>query len=159
LVAWTCSSLAHFGRNANCPAESDDRESTVGYHAADHALRYLPVFGHLLEEIPAGGRLLASRLKEVAPAAIGISRGRWNNVRALLRAALNLVKPISPGRHRNDLLPEWTLADLLAFLTTVNLPERKRQELASAIRTAARAFGRSLVFSRSRRRLIHDRDR
>jgi hypothetical protein len=46
-------------------------------------------------------------LKEVAPAAIGISRGRWNNVRALLRAALAFIQPISPGRHQNDLLPEW----------------------------------------------------
>jgi integrase len=59
------------------------------------------------ENIPAEARLLASRLKAVAPAAIGISRGRWNNVRALLRAALALIQPISPGRHRNDLLPEW----------------------------------------------------
>ena len=37
------------------------------------------------------------RLKEVSPAAIGISRGRWNNVRALPRAALALVQPISPA--------------------------------------------------------------
>jgi hypothetical protein len=59
------------------------------------------------EDIPAEARLLASRLKEVVPAAIGISRGRWNNVRALLRAALALIQPISPGRHRNGLLPEW----------------------------------------------------
>src|ERR1700732_861301 len=63
--------------------------------------------GRSPEIIPADGRLLASRLKEVAPAAIGISRGRWNNVRALLRTALALVQPISPGRNRNDLLPEW----------------------------------------------------
>jgi hypothetical protein len=63
--------------------------------------------GRSPEIIPADGRLLASRLKEVAPAAIGISHGRWNNVRALLRTALALVQPISPGRHRNDLSPEW----------------------------------------------------
>src|ERR1700730_16514613 len=63
--------------------------------------------GRSPESIPAEARLLASRLKEVAPAAIGISRGRWNNVRALLRAALALIQPISPGRHRNDLLSEW----------------------------------------------------
>ena len=59
------------------------------------------------ENVPADARLLASRLKDVAPAAIGISQGRWNNVRALLRTALTLTQPISPGRHRNDLLPEW----------------------------------------------------
>jgi site-specific recombinase XerD len=63
--------------------------------------------GRSPEIIPADGRLLANRMKEVAPAAIGISRGRWNNVRALLRTALALVQPISPGRHRNDLSPEW----------------------------------------------------
>ena len=63
--------------------------------------------GRPLQEIPADGRLLASRLKEVNPAAIGISRGRWNNVRCLLRTALALIQPISPGRHRNVLLPEW----------------------------------------------------
>ena len=70
--------------------------------------------GRLPETIPADGRLLAGRLKEVAPAAIGISRGRWNNIRSLLRTALALVQPISPGRNRNDLLPEWlALSDKL----------------------------------------------
>jgi integrase len=64
-------------------------------------------FGRSPENVPADGRLLASRLKDVAPAAIGISRGRWNNVRSLLRTALTLLQPISPGRNRNDLLPEW----------------------------------------------------
>jgi integrase len=63
--------------------------------------------GRSPEDIPADGRLLASRLKDVAPAAISISRGRWNNVRSLFRTALALVQPISPGRNRNDLSPEW----------------------------------------------------
>ena len=63
--------------------------------------------GQSPHNIPADGRLLASRLKEIAPAAIGISRGRWNNIRSLLRTALALIQPISPGRNRNDLLPEW----------------------------------------------------
>src|SRR5436190_13376188 len=63
--------------------------------------------GRSPEDIPADGRLLANRLKDVAPAAIGISRGRWNNVRSLFRTALALVQPISPGQNRNDLSPEW----------------------------------------------------
>jgi hypothetical protein len=63
--------------------------------------------GRMPENIPADGRLLANRLKDIAPAAAGISRGRWNNVRCLLRTSLALVQPISPGRHRNDLSPEW----------------------------------------------------
>jgi integrase len=59
------------------------------------------------ENIPADVRLLAPRLKEVAPVAIGISRGRWNNIRSLLRAALAFTQPISPGRNRNHLSAEW----------------------------------------------------
>jgi hypothetical protein len=59
------------------------------------------------EDLPADGRLLANRLKDVAPAAIGISRGRWNNVLSLLRTALAVFQPISPGRNQNDLSPEW----------------------------------------------------
>jgi integrase len=59
------------------------------------------------EDIPADARFLANRLKDVAPAALGISRGRWNNVRSLVRTTLTFVQPISPGRNRNDLLPEW----------------------------------------------------
>ena len=63
--------------------------------------------GRPQEEIPANGRLLASRLKDVSPAAIGISTGRWNNVRSLLRNALSFIEPIPPGRNRNDLSAEW----------------------------------------------------
>jgi hypothetical protein len=63
--------------------------------------------GRSPENTPANGRLLADRLKCVGPTAIGISRGRWNNVRCLLRTALALIQPISPGRNRNDLSPEW----------------------------------------------------
>jgi integrase len=67
-----------------------------------------------IERIPAHPRLLANRLSEVAPRACGISPARWNNVRALARAALALVQPISPGRQRNLLSPAWKrLADRL----------------------------------------------
>jgi hypothetical protein len=63
--------------------------------------------GRSPEDLPADGRLLANRLKEVAPVAIGISRLRWNNVRSLVRTALTFVQPVSPGRHQNDLSLEW----------------------------------------------------
>jgi hypothetical protein len=56
--------------------------------------------GRSPDNIPADGRLLASRLKEVAPAAAGISAGRWTNVRSLLRTSLAIIQPISPGRNR-----------------------------------------------------------
>lgn len=41
------------------------------------------------------------------PAALGLSRGRWANCLSLLRAALGLVTPTAPGRHRTRLSPAW----------------------------------------------------
>jgi len=63
--------------------------------------------GRRLEEVPADPRLLANRLAEVAPVAIGLSRGRWSNVKSLLRAAMSLVREMSPGRHLTPLSPSW----------------------------------------------------
>ncbi|WP_431267672.1 hypothetical protein [Dankookia sp. P2] len=57
--------------------------------------------------IPLDPRLLVARLAEIAPAAHGLSRGRWNNIRSLLRAALDLAEPMMPGRHLEDLMPAW----------------------------------------------------
>ena len=62
-----------------------------------------------LERIPAIPRLLAIQLSDVAPRAAGISQARWNNVRALARAAIALVRPVSPGRQLNELSPAWKL--------------------------------------------------
>ena len=59
------------------------------------------------EQIPADPRLLARRLAEIAPQALGFSKPRWNNVRSLLRAALDLVTTVSPGRHLTPLTPAW----------------------------------------------------
>ena len=63
--------------------------------------------GKPLERIPARPRLLAERLKLIAPGAIGISRRRLNNVRSLTQASLMLLQPMAPGRHVNKLLPGW----------------------------------------------------
>src|SRR4051794_36609824 len=60
-----------------------------------------------LEQVPAHPRLLAARLGEIAPAAHGLSRGRWNNLRSLLGKALALVQPMAPGRHLSLLSPAW----------------------------------------------------
>jgi hypothetical protein len=57
--------------------------------------------------VPAHPRLLASRGAEVAPQSLGFSKARWNNIRSLLRAALELVTPVSPGRHLTPLSPAW----------------------------------------------------
>ena len=63
--------------------------------------------GRRVEEVPADPRLLANRLSEVAEAAIGLSAGRWANVKSLLRAAMSQVREMSPGRHRTPLSPSW----------------------------------------------------
>ena len=60
---------------------------------------------HLLPSVR--GDLLANRLAEVAPVAIGLSPGRWANVKSLLRAAMSLVGEINPGRHCSALSPLW----------------------------------------------------
>src|SRR5512132_100988 len=59
------------------------------------------------EQVPADPRLLGNRLAEVAPQALGLSRGRWKNVRSLVRTAVKLIMPVAPGRHRTPLTPAW----------------------------------------------------
>jgi hypothetical protein len=59
--------------------------------------------GRSAEQVPADPRLLASRLTEIAPQAVGFSKARWNNVRSLLRAALETVTAMAPGRHPTPL--------------------------------------------------------
>ena len=63
--------------------------------------------GRSPEQVPADPRLLASRLAELAPLALGFSKPRWNNIRSLLRTALELVTAMAPGRHLTPLSPAW----------------------------------------------------
>jgi hypothetical protein len=63
--------------------------------------------GRSPEQVPADPRLLASRLTEIAPQALGFSKARWSNVRSLLWAALELVTAMAPGRHSTPLSPAW----------------------------------------------------
>jgi integrase len=68
-----------------------------------------------LETIPAHPRFLRKRMAKVSFAAAGMSKGRWFNVRSLVRAALehagvNLI----PGRYHAPLIPAWDkLVELL----------------------------------------------
>lgn len=63
--------------------------------------------GKAPEDIPADARLLAIRLKSVAPEALGYAPARWNNIRSLLRKALRLVGPMMPGNSEVTLSPAW----------------------------------------------------
>jgi integrase len=58
-------------------------------------------------EIDADPTRLRHRLETIAPEALGLSRGRWNNIRSLLGKALGLARPILPGRQTVRLLPGW----------------------------------------------------
>src|SRR5262249_49097878 len=72
------------------------------------ALRTLSrALGKPLASIPADPRPLSVRLKHVSPSAMGISPGRWNNVRSHVRASLALVQIMAPGRRLNKLSPAW----------------------------------------------------
>jgi hypothetical protein len=77
------------------------QEITAALRTVARALRKPP------DRISADPRRLAEALKEVAPLAIGMSVGRWANVRSLTRAGLALVQPMSPGRHITPLSPGW----------------------------------------------------
>ena len=58
-------------------------------------------------EIDADPARLRKRLETIAPQALGLSRGRWNNIRSLVGKALAFARPILPGRQTARLLPEW----------------------------------------------------
>jgi integrase len=58
--------------------------------------------------VPAEPRLLRPKLAKVTPAAAGVSKGRWGNVRSLALTALKHVGLQSmAGRSRDPLAPEW----------------------------------------------------
>ena len=63
------------------------------------------------ENIAADGRLLANRLKDVASAAIGVSRLRWNNVRSLFRTALTFVQRSSKHECADDHRDEQAISE------------------------------------------------
>lgn len=50
---------------------------------------------------------LRRRLEAITPESIGISRGRWNNIKSLIAKALSLAIQIFPSRSKEPLHPEW----------------------------------------------------
>ena len=65
------------------------------------------VLGREPAEIIADPRTLSVKLRRVAPIAVDLSIGRWNNVRSHLRAALELVRPMLKGRSSQPMEPAW----------------------------------------------------
>ena len=71
-----------------------------------------------LVEIPVDLRNLNAKLKHISPLAMGMSHGRWNNVRSLFRSALALVRPIMKGRTVEPLSEAWAGLCLLIPVRT-----------------------------------------
>ena len=70
--------------------------------------------GAMPEEIPVDVQQLRARLDALSPGALGVSAGRWANVRSLFGRALRTVRPMLPSRSLIRLSPEW--AGLLSGL-------------------------------------------
>ena len=58
-------------------------------------------------DIPADPARLRQRLDGLAPTALGISAGRWRNLRSLLGKALSLIRTVQPGRSNDPIAPIW----------------------------------------------------
>jgi integrase len=66
------------------------------------------VLGGLPADVPANPEALKRGLNRMTPAAAGLSKSRWRNVRALLTAALDLTNAKVVRRRRlTDLAPSW----------------------------------------------------
>ena len=86
------------------------------------------VLDRSLAEIPADLRGLNAKLKHISPKAMGMSPGRWNNVRSLFRSALALVGPMMKGRTVAPVSAAWVV---LYSLVTVR---RDRIRLSRLLR-------------------------
>jgi integrase len=58
-------------------------------------------------DIPLNVKLLRRRLDQVAPESLGVSRLRWNNVRALLNRAIELKAKVMPSAQKGPVSPAW----------------------------------------------------
>jgi hypothetical protein len=88
-------------RAADLP-ERRRQEIIAALHTVARALDRPP------ERVPADPRRLLPRLRQIAPLAIGLSPGRWTNVRSLTRAGIALLYPVPPVRSRQRLTDRWT---------------------------------------------------
>jgi site-specific recombinase XerD len=85
------------------------------------------ILGAPSAQISAEPAALRRRLEGVAPAAHGMSPGRWSNVRSLLGKALALMGPVMPSRSASPVLPAWN--QLLEIL-----PRNRRDSLLALAR-------------------------
>ena len=85
------------------------------------------LIGGELAEIEADVPSLRRRLEGLSPESVGLTKGRWNNIRSLFGKALALAVEIFPSRSKVPVLPEW--AEVLALI-----PENRRWHLTPLAR-------------------------
>lgn len=91
------------------------------------------------EQVPLDLKLLRPRLDNISAESIGISKSRWNNVRALFGRALELTTPLMPSAQKIPMSPDWQA--LIA-----PLPTQYRHCLGAMLRfLSARGVGPSKV--------------
>lgn len=80
------------------------------------------VLGADPKDLPMNVKLLRKRLEEVSPEAIGMTIGRWNNVRTLLNRALEMRTAVRNSRQTIELIEDWRiLADRLSKSTRLRM--------------------------------------
>lgn len=93
------------------------------------------VLGAAPEDLPLDTLLLRRGLEEVQPESLGISRARWNNIRALLNRALELKTELMPSVQKNPISADWQV--LIA-----DLPKAGRHRLGALLRyLSAKSIG------------------
>src|SRR5579872_4014185 len=127
-------SLAHLVTAVQAAALTDlqkrDRVSAIRTAAK--------LLGAVPSEILLNVKLLRRRLEDASPEAAGISRSRWNNVRALLNRALELETDIMSSSQRTPVSADWLalaqglprsnwyrLSSLLRFLSARGVKPQK----------------------------------
>ena len=100
------------------------RDSVSAIRSAAKALAADP------KDLPVNVKLLRVRLQEVSPEALGMTKGRWNNVRSLLNRALQLHTKVMTSRQTVKMTPAWrALAELL--------PKSQRLKITSLLRAVS----------------------
>ncbi len=85
------------------------------------------LIGAELAEIEADVPSLRRRLEALSPETVGLTKGRWNNIRSLFGKALALAVDVIPSRAKEPVLPEWAAALAL-------IPENRRWHLTPLAR-------------------------
>jgi len=85
------------------------------------------LIGGELTEIEADVPSLRRRLEGLSPESVGLTKGRWNNIRSLFGKALALAVDVIPSRSKDPVLPEW--AEVLVLI-----PENRRWHLTPLAR-------------------------